>query len=224
MLPTLTRQQMIEVDRLMIEEVGISLAQMMENAGLHLARLAVDRYQPASVLVLAGSGGNGGGGLVAARRLANWGLDVRVVLTRPALAGVPGQQLDIVRSLGIPIGVPRAADLIVDAMIGYSLDGPARGVAESLIYWANDEAIPVLSLDTPSGVDVDTGLAEGAGMRADCTLTLALPKVGLVDCPSAGELFVADISVPPAIYDRWGLDVDPSFFRLGAIQPVDQGR
>lgn len=223
-IPTVTREQMIEVDRAMVEELGISLVQMMENAGLQLARLAVERYNPSSVLVLAGSGGNGGGGLAAARRLTTWGLDVRVAVTRPKLSGVPGQQLASVRSLGIAVGNLGGADLIIDAVIGYGLDGPARGVAETFIYWANDESIPVLSLDTPSGVDVDTGLAAGAGMRADCTLTLALPKVGLMDNPYAGELFVADISVPPSLYDRFGLNVDPGLFRSGATQPVDPGR
>lgn len=226
MIPAVTRQQMVEVDRLMIDELGITLMQMMENAGLQLARLTVDRYDANSVMVLAGSGGNGGGGLVAARRLASWGVDVHVSLTRPDLEGVPGTQLSILRSLGVSIGEPRAADLIIDAVIGYSLAGAARGRAETLIEWANDEAIPVLALDTPSGVDVDTGLALGAGIYADATLTLALPKVGLLDSNYPGELFVADISVPALVYERLGLTVAADLFRRGSIRPVfdDQGR
>lgn len=221
MLPSLTRDQTIEIDRVMIEDLGISLLQMMENAGFQLARLAVDRYQPRSVQVLVGSGGNGGGGLVAARRLAGWGLSVRASLTRSALAGVPAAQLAIVEALGIPIGPPGPADLIVDAVIGYNLAGPARGTAERLIYWANDEAIPVLSLDTPSGVDVDTGDAPGAGIMADATLMLAMPKVGLVGSRYVGELFLADISVPPFVYDRFGLEMPADLFRSGAVQSVD---
>lgn len=226
MIPAVTREQMVEVDRLMIDEVGITLTQMMENAGLQLARLAVDRYDASSVMVLTGSGGNGGGGLVAARRLMSWGVDVHVSLTRQDLEGVPGTQLSILRSMGVSIGEPRAADLIIDAVIGYSLAGAARGRAEAFIEWANDEAIPVLALDTPSGVDVDTGSAPGAGMYADATLTLALPKVGLLDSNYPGELFVADISVPALVYERLGLTVVPDLFRRGSIQPVfdDQGR
>ena len=226
MIPAITRQQMVEVDRLMIDELGISLTQLMENAGLQLARMAVDRYDAGSVTVLAGSGGNGGGGLVAARRLAGWGVDVHVALTRPNLEGVPGAQLSILRSIGVSIGEPRAADLIIDSVIGYSLAGAARGRAETFIEWANDEAIPVLALDTPSGVDVDTGLAPGAGMYADATLTLALPKIGLIDSNYPGELFVADISIPVLVYERLGVLVDADLFRRGSIQPVfdDQGR
>lgn len=220
MTPALTRDQMLEVDRVMVDDLGISLTQMMENAGLQLARLAIDRYDPSSVSVLAGSGGNGGGGLAAARRLANWGVDVSVAITREDMGGLPGEQLNAVRSLGIPIGEPERADLIIDAMIGYSLVGAVVGRAESMIFWANDESIPVLSLDVPSGLDVDTGVAAGACVVADATLTLGLPKVGLLDSREVGRLYVADISVPADVYERFGVSVDPAWFRTDQIQDL----
>ena len=75
-IPSITTEQMIEVDRLMIEEYGILLIQMMENAGRCLAILAKERFLDTGnekVMVLAGVGGNGGGALVCARRLAAWG-------------------------------------------------------------------------------------------------------------------------------------------------------
>ncbi len=86
-VPAITTEEMIEVDRLMIETYGIELIQMMENAGRNLARLAalhVPENQPAgkNMTVLCGSGGNGGGGLVCARHLANWGANVSVVLRK----------------------------------------------------------------------------------------------------------------------------------------------
>ncbi|MFW6034295.1 MAG: NAD(P)H-hydrate epimerase, partial [bacterium] len=73
-LPALTADQMREIDRIMIDELHIDLIQMMENAGRSLADLAQRRYAPADAVVLAGPGGNGGGGLVAARHLANRGI------------------------------------------------------------------------------------------------------------------------------------------------------
>ncbi len=90
-LPALTAEQMREVDRVAVEELGIELVQMMENAGRSLADLAIRIFGPESVTVLAGSGGNGGGGLVAARHLANRGVTPRVVLSRgeAELAAVP---------------------------------------------------------------------------------------------------------------------------------------
>ena len=85
-LPALTADEMRQVDRVMIEDLGIELIQMMENAGLHLAELARSRFsqlRDVPVTVLAGGGNNGGGGLVCARHLANWGASVSVVLDRP---------------------------------------------------------------------------------------------------------------------------------------------
>ena len=85
-MPSVTRDQMIEVDRLMVEHYGITLPQMMENAGRNLAHTARTRFLSGDprgkrVAVLSGKGGNGGGGLVCARRLHNWGSDVSVFIT-----------------------------------------------------------------------------------------------------------------------------------------------
>ena len=224
-IPTVTRVQMEEIDRIMVDELGIELLQMMENAGANLARLARERFSPTHVLVTAGTGGNGGGGLVAARHLHNAGIPVTVVTTRApdAYQGVPAHQLGIVDRMGIPVGdqVPAGGaadppiDLVIDAIIGYSLEGQASGRAAELIDLIDGMAAPILSLDTPSGVDVSTGQALGACVRATATLTLALPKTGLVGSPLAGEHYLADISVPADLYVEIGAaagaQVDPLF-------------
>jgi NAD(P)H-hydrate epimerase len=219
---------MIEVDRAMIEDYGISLVRMMENAGRNLAHLARQRFlagAPAgkAVVVLAGSGGNGGGALVAARRLHNWGAKVTVFLTRAAadLTRVPAQQLAILQQMGVPcddanLPLAESCELVLDGLIGYSLRGAPRGRAASLISWAGQQATPILALDTPSGLDADCGQLFLPAIEARATMTLALPKTGLV-APVArtcvGELYLADISVPPALYQRppFGLDVGPLF-------------
>ena len=109
MIPTVTVEQMREVDRLMIEEMEISLLQMMENAGRALAvqarQLLGGNARGQRIVVLAGRGGNGGGGLAAARRLFIWGADVSVVLGQEAEAmqGVPAQQLAILERIGVPV-------------------------------------------------------------------------------------------------------------------------
>jgi NAD(P)H-hydrate epimerase len=104
----------------------------------------------------------------------------------------------------------------VDGVIGYSLKGSPEGPAADLIHWANGQDAPVLSLDVPSGVDAETGVALDPAIRASATLTLALPKEGL-RAPDAeryvGELYLADIGVPPSLYSRppLGLSVGPIF-------------
>ena len=126
----LTETEMIEVDRVMVEDLGIQLIQMMENAGRNLAQLVSERFGPGTVTVLAGSGGNGGGGLVAARHLANHGVDVSVTLGRPAgdLGPVAGHQHHILERMGVPVlPEPRSADVVIDALIGYSLKGRTTG-------------------------------------------------------------------------------------------------
>ena len=197
----LTQEQMIEVDRVMIEDLRIELIQMMENAGRDLARLVLALGTPDRVCVLAGPGGNGGGGLVAARHLANAGVDVVVVLggAVDGLAAVPAHQYGILQRMGVETSDGLvAADLVVDALIGYSLRGAPRGRAAELIAGVAS-AGAVVALDTPSGLDVTTGQAPGAVVRADATLTLALPKVGLRDAPQVGDLYLADISVPRSV-------------------------
>ena len=223
-LPAVTREQMREVDRLMIEEYGIRLLQMMENAGLNLADL-VRRYlgPPLAgrrVAVLAGRGNNGGGGLIAARRLSAWGADVQVVLSAAAeeFEDTAALQLGIIERMSIPVrrfdgALPRH-EILIDALIGYSLAGAPRGLPRALIAIANESPAPVISLDVPSGLDVDSGEALGEAVGAAATVTLALPKVGLLHPkarPYVGQLYLADISVPPDLYPRLGLSVPPLF-------------
>lgn len=215
-IPWLSVDQMREVDRLMIEQVRISLLQMMENAGRNLAVLARalvgGDVHGRRVHVLAGSGGNGGGGLVGARHLHNAGAEVAVSMTnRPAgLSPVTSQQLQILQQMGIPVtvGVPDTAgpELVVDALLGYSQRGNPRGAHADLIAWSQGRQI--LALDVPSGLELETGTVGSPCARAEATLTLGLPKAGLRS-PGAdqqvGDLFLGDISVPAAVYERLGV-------------------
>jgi len=229
--------QMREVDRLMTEEVGISLLQMMENAGRCLATQARSMLsgdmRGRRMVVLAGRGGNGGGGLAAARRLAVWGATVTVVIAQSLedMRGVPRQQLAILEWMGIPVRLAAdgisdlftGADLVIDALIGYSLRGAPVGPVAALIRATNASTRPVLALDLPSGLDGDSGEASDPTIRATETLTLALLKRGLL-APAArpwvGQLYLADISVPENVYRRLGLTVGPIFAESDII-PID---
>ncbi len=231
-IPYLTTEQMVEVDRLMIEEYGIKLIQMMENAGRQLAVLAARRFldnDPGgkSVVLLAGRGGNGGGALVCARNLLNWGAGVRVALSAPPgeYSGVIRHQLGILESYPAELGtfgeldLSKPVDLIIDGIIGYSLRGAPRGSAAEMIRWANTQGAPVLALDVPSGLDSSTGKAFQPVIQATATLTLALPKIGLKKAQEelVGELYLADIGVPPGLYAR-----PPLNLRVGPLFQKEQ--
>lgn len=229
-VPAVTADQMREIDRLAIEETGPNLFQMMENAGRSLAMATVERLgtHRKSVFVFAGTGGNGGGGICAARHLANHGVEVTLVLADAERLGeVPAQQLTIYRSTPGEILAPDelsglGAHIAVDALIGYSLDGPPKGAVADLITFVNTRSELVVSLDVPSGIDATTGEAPGDHVEAGLTLTLALPKTGL-DVDAVGRLELADIGIPTAVYGRAGVAMPATAFGLGyrtRIKPI----
>jgi len=219
----------------MVDVFGIHLVQMMENAGRHLAELARERFLELdplnkNIVVLAGSGGNGGGAMVSARNLQNWGARVSVFLTKPEdeLSGVIREQASILRGLDIELFSASdlkkrtTADLVIDGIIGYSIKGAPRGSAADMIKWANDQDAPILSLDVPSGLDAGTGEVHKVAIEADATMTLALPKTGLKSPAgiNIGELYLADIGVPPELYQQPSLElqVGPIFNKAQIIR------
>ena len=217
-VPAVTTDEMREVDRVAVEEVGLELLQMMENAGRTLAELVRERTSE-PVVVLAGDGGNGGGGLCAARHLANHSWDVSVVLDRARgeLTGAAATQhriLDGTDATCLGTALDRTlldeVGLVVDAVVGYGLRGALRGRASELVEAANAVATPVVSLDVPSGLDATTGEVPGVVVDPEAVLTLALPKTGLAVVEN-GEVWLADIGIPHAVYRRVGVEYDQPF-------------
>jgi NAD(P)H-hydrate epimerase len=230
-VPWVSVEQMREVDRMMVEELGISLVRMMENAGRNLAELARHLIggdaAGQAVVVLVGPGGNGGGGLVAARHLAAAGAQVEIALAGDddALAPVSAEQLAIARLLRIAVHrrpeALREPTLVLDALLGYSQCGEPRGDAADLIRWSSGRR--VLALDVPSGLEPTSGEVRKPHVAAEATMTLAAPKTALTTPGAAavtGRLFLADISVPGLVYERLGLRWQTPFAR-GPIVELD---
>jgi len=213
-VPAVTAEQMREVDRIAGEETGPNLFQMMENAGRNLALLAIavlgEQWTASRIVVLAGSGGNGGGGICAARHLANRGIDVRLCLAEPDhLEEVPAFQRKVFRSTsGREVAAASLSaepvDLILDALIGYGIRSATKRPVAELIRWSNGTGVPILALDVPSGLDATTGHRPGDCIQPHWTMTLALPKTGLLP-ERTGQLFLADIGIPEQTYRRLGL-------------------
>ena len=230
-LPTVTATEMAEIDRIMLQDLGVGSLQLMELAGHAVASFARNHMldglaHDKRIVVLAGTGGNGGDGMVAARLLAAWGANVSVILTRPVEdhAGIALHQLGILERWGIPLidgsignpaPIPGDTDLIIDGLLGFSLQGDPNGPAALLIEAANDAPAPVLAIDLPSGLNATTGEIGSPCVRATTTLTLALAKSGLGAEGTetvTGDLWLADIGVPPAAYARIGIPLSALLF------------
>jgi NAD(P)H-hydrate epimerase len=232
-IPAITTEQMREVDRLAMTIYGISLLQMMENAGRNLAELARQLLDGSllekRVLIAVGKGNNGGGGMAAARHLYNWGAEVTVLLQSPAISGTPETQLEALRVLPVKIETDGDAfhflsswegDLTIDALLGYGLSGHLRDWVADMIERINELPTPIVALDVPSGLDATTGKRYDPCIRATATMTLALPKTGLVkpEARSAvGALYLADIGIPNVLYKAMGIKIDGSVFTRSTL-------
>lgn len=215
-VPAVTAAEMRSVDNAAVKTFGIEVLQMMEHAGLTLAG-TVRELTDGPVTVLAGNGGNGGGGLCCARQLVNRGSPVRVVLDRPPaeLTGPAAHHYTTLDAMDVPVAVgPDAVDdgeqdAVVDALVGYGLNGPLAGTAAELVEEIVGAGGPVVSLDVPSGLDATTGERLGSAVVPDCVHTLALPKTGLTEIDA--ELVLADIGLPAGVYRSLDIPVERPF-------------
>lgn len=215
---TLSRNQVREVDRHAIEDLGIPSILLMENAGRGAAEIILDRLGrlgSPTVHLVAGRGNNGGDAFVVARHLHLAGIPIRMWLAadESTLAGDAATNCRIFRNMGgdvrpvlSPGQIASAAaewdrsEVIVDGLLGTGFTGdvrePLRGVIEAINAAG---ARLVVALDVPSGLDCDTGLPGGVAVEADLTITFVARKVGF-DAPGAerftGEVRVVGIGAP----------------------------
>jgi NAD(P)H-hydrate epimerase len=219
----LTAAEMRALDREVIERVGVPGVVLMEAAGRGVADL-IGALGRAPVTVWAGPGNNGGDGLVAARHLANRGVDVAVVLCAPAAkvrgdalvhlqacerSGVP--ILDGATAAGLAAAAARPAEVVVDALLGTGLEREVTGHLADAIARINVHAAVKIAVDIPSGLDADRGIPLGACVRADHTVTFAFAKRGLVIAPGftfAGRLHVIDIGIPERLARAHGVHAE----------------
>lgn len=228
-VPAATAEQMARVDEIMMDELGVDVLQLMEVAGVAVAE-AVRRNLDGNVagkrvLLLAGSGGNGGDALVAARHLLCWGATTRAVLSKPidTLGSAAERQARAAHAVGVPIqpfidtepGELAGYDIIVDGLLGFSGHGDPSGTIGEMIRIVNDLPTPVLAVDLPSGLDPDTGQPGDPAIRANATVALVLPKKGLLSKTGrehSGAVDVAAIGVPRSVLAQVGIETPPNLF------------
>jgi len=202
--------QVRELDRQAIERFEIPGALLMQRAGEAAFALACELWgQARRIVVLAGTGNNGGDGFVFALAAHIAGLDVQVLQLgdRAALSGDARHFAERWAQTGGPwedfAGLPGDCDLIVDAMLGTGLHRELRGQFLQAVRQANAHAAPKLAIDIPTGLHSDTGMALGAAVRAAATISFIGLKQGMftgdaVDC--CGEVFFDALEVPAAVY------------------------
>lgn len=204
----LTNAEMRAADRLTIER-GTSGFLLMQNAGVAVARVALDVAEQGAVVVVAGAGNNGGDGFVAATELVRQGREVTVVLVgeRTSLKGDAGIAAQAWPRPVRPPG-PDMFDgcaLIIDALFGAGLDRAVDGPAQSVIAAMNRSGVPILSVDLPSGIHGDTGAVMGEAVRATETVTFFRRKPGHLLLPgrvNCGRTRVMDIGIDAEVLEQ----------------------
>ena len=203
---------MAEVDRVMVEDFRIPIELMMELVGYNLAKFALNltRNKYSNYVIIAGTGNNAGGGIVAARRLASWGLNTQVIFPKGVneLKDIPKDQFIRAKQLGIEIvyKLPENSlefkdnSFFIDAYIGYGFTQRQDDISENVFNFLSN-INNLLSLDIPSGLDATTG-SNYSGINPKATLTLGFVKKGLLitESKNIGELYIADIGISIDIY------------------------
>jgi NAD(P)H-hydrate epimerase len=221
-MKTISAADMREMDFRTIEKYKIPGDLLMERAGQGVAEITLDVLQARmgnSVLLIAGTGNNGGDVFAAASFLAETDIDITVWIcgSKRKIKGDAEYHLKKMIRRGIhSVEVAKDSDLnnlerppavIVDGLLGTGSKGAPRGFMSNVIDFINEEAHRsfVLSIDIPSGINADTGIAEGAAVRANLTATMCLPKTGLIRpeaLPYVGNIEVLDIGIPSELKEQ----------------------
>ncbi len=199
----ITAEQMRHYDSYTINTIGIPSLVLMERAALAVRDEVLNAFPLylGHVVVVAGSGNNGGDGLDVARLLHIAGVRVTILnVGNPDHASAEHQtQEKICQYYQIPetsdLAVLKQATLIIDAMFGIGIDRPVTGAYADAIEAINQSKALVVAVDMPSGINTDTGEVMGTAVKADATVTFAFNKVGLTKgdgAEYAGRIVIAD--------------------------------
>jgi len=199
-----------EMDYYAVENYALPIELMMENAGLQLAKLIAHsaKDSKAKILIGIGNGNNGGGGLVAARRLAAWGYAVYLDISTEINKALPQRQLERAIKFGVIKERIQQPDIWVDAYLGFSQRLPLRENLLAIVRRANNCNCLRIALDIPTGFLGDTA---GPYFHANKILSLAASKKILYYLPESTELFIADLGIPKAVYQKFGVEI-PLFY------------
>ena len=208
-------EQFREMDYYAVNNYNLPIEMMMENAGLQLANLVTGFTEKTqSIKIGIGNGNNGGGGLVAARRLAAWGFTVYLDLFTEITKKLPAKQLERAMKFGAKMESIPNPDVWIDAYLGFSQRLPLPQSLIEIIEEANRSRAVKISLDIPTGF---SGNKNSQYFKADNILTLAAPKKMLYHISSSTEIFIADLGIPSEVYAKFGT-VQPPFYKSNILK------
>lgn len=210
-MKALTKAEMAALDDQMVK-MGIDIPRMMELAGLFVAITAA-KMAKGKILVLSGTGNNGGDGLAAGRHLLNWGhkVDIAFATNTNKLRPMPLRQWKILKNMQVKETINivwNKYSLIIDGLLGYNIKGNPKGKYAKLITAANKSKIPILAIDLPSGLDATSGKPAIPCIRATSTIALSAAKKGLLKRaakPYVGKLLVSYMTVPDVVSRKFKL-------------------
>ncbi len=220
-----TSSQMRNIDKKTIGGIGIPGLELMEKAGQGVALAAKEmlgEVKNKKVVIFCGRGNNGGDGFVVGRYLSEWGADIQFYPTakKEEVSGDAKTNLKKAEKMGLPITevlkkekIPSKieADLIVDALFGTGFSGEITDFTKDVVEMINSSGIRVISVDIPSGLHADTGQFTGACIKAERTVTMALPKIGHFFFPGremSGKVSVVDIGVPEQVVEEENINLN----------------
>lgn len=216
-IATLSIDSFREMDFLAVRNYNLPIELMMENAGLNLARLAASLLpEKGQILIGVGTGNNGGGGLVAARRLAAWGFEVFLDIPDQNLKILPASQLKKALTFSAKTEKPKHPKLFIDSYFGFSQRLPLPAVFVEVIETANQFRCHKISLDLPSGFNIQTSESL---FLPDTILTLAAMKTELIPLTESVQIFVADLGIPSFVYKQFNAEI-PELFKLSGILKI----
>ena len=220
-------EEMREIDQRAIDKYGIPGLVLMENAGWRVVQVIEQILESVigkRVTIFAGKGNNGGDAFVVARHLKNMGAQVKILITceTKEITGDAKINLDILEKMDLKVypllnanslNIVKVAlistDLVIDGIFGTGFKGAVNKYTGKIFDLINQSDKPIVAIDIPSGVEANTGKVLGPCIKADHTVTMALPKIGLLLEPGAsftGNLYIGDISIPQEAIIEQGID------------------
>ncbi|KAJ7160072.1 YjeF N-terminal domain-containing protein [Mycena filopes] len=221
-------------DELMSAAGAFSLDQLMELAGLACAQTVAKVYSAEKyprVLVCCGPGNQGGDGLVAARHLSMFGYKPTIYMPKPgskdiykrlhtqcqnmSISTLPEDEQSLRTAL-------KSSDVVLDAIFGFSFKGPIRAPFDAALPMLSASGLPIVSVDIPSGWDVEAGNEAGVGLNPDVLVSLTAPKAGVK--LFRGQHFLGGRFVPRTLEDKFQLNLPayPGYEQIVDITEVEQ--